>query len=257
VVDHGSTDNTTGLIREQFPDVHVINGDSSMWWTAATNLGIRHVLSFCAKDDYVLTLNNDLEADPQYLEQLQRASSQNVPCITGSASLYYSDRQRISFIGTYWNKLTARYRRHELSDLAYSAVKEKITYAETDLLPGRGMLIPVSAFNKVGLFNEKVFPHYAADEDFSRRCLQKGYKLIVAVHAVVYSHVSATESARHKQDPLLKRMRFTFGSIKSPSRLSTRWQFAKRNSPLPPLYFLFDFARIAGFLIRSTLKKEK
>jgi len=40
VIDDGSTDGTAALLAEEFPEVHVIQGDGNLWWTAATNLGV-------------------------------------------------------------------------------------------------------------------------------------------------------------------------------------------------------------------------
>jgi len=54
-------------------------------------------------------------------------------------------------------------------------------------LPGRGVLIPRSVFNVVGLYDEKKFPHYAADMDFSVRAENAGYKLFVDADNPVYS----------------------------------------------------------------------
>jgi len=43
ICDHGSTDGTTEAIHEQYPNVIVINADSSLWWTGAINLCVKYV----------------------------------------------------------------------------------------------------------------------------------------------------------------------------------------------------------------------
>lgn len=60
VVDDGSTDGTADMLRAEFPEVDVLFGDGGLFWTASVNMGIRHALK--AGADYVMTLNNDLEA---------------------------------------------------------------------------------------------------------------------------------------------------------------------------------------------------
>jgi GT2 family glycosyltransferase len=44
VVDHGSTDGTSEYINKEFPEALVLLGNESMWWTAATNLGVKYAI---------------------------------------------------------------------------------------------------------------------------------------------------------------------------------------------------------------------
>lgn len=57
VVDDGSTDGTSEAIAEQFPEVELIRGDGSLWFTAGTNLAIRAALKH--DPDYILGINDD------------------------------------------------------------------------------------------------------------------------------------------------------------------------------------------------------
>lgn len=44
IVDDGSTDGTEDMLREEFPEVEVLKGSGSLFWTAGVNMGIRHAL---------------------------------------------------------------------------------------------------------------------------------------------------------------------------------------------------------------------
>ena len=242
VVDHGSTDGTSEKIATQFPLVIVITGDESMWWAAATNLGVQYAISNNA--DFVLTLNNDLEVNSDYLNSLLKVYNENKPCLVGSLTVDIKNQDKILFIGGTWNKYFAKYKAH---NNIYKSVKnldtnfEKI---ESDMLPGRGVLIPIEALQKFGLFDEVNFPHYFADDDFSVRCKYEGFKLIVSIKSVVKSYTDDTIS-------LFKFTNFT--SIRSPLNLSTRYKWAKKHTPMPILYFIIDIARI----VTSQLFKNK
>lgn len=50
---------------------------------------------------------------------------------------------------------------------------------QVDVLPGRGTLIPIEVFQKIGLYDFKRLPHYGADYEFSRRANMYGYKLLI------------------------------------------------------------------------------
>lgn len=251
VVDHGSTDGTDECIRNEFPEVVLLSGNDHMWWTAATNMGVRYALEQGA--DEVLTLNNDLVVMPDYLDQLRAVSTRNLRTITGSVSLRKDDPSRIIFAGINWNSFTAKYKQAIDLTIAYSELLEHTEVIETDLLPGRGTLIPSETFKEVGLFDEQQFPHYAADEDFSLRARRKGYHLSVAVKACVYSEANTTGIKGLHQKKNIAFWKDTFFSTRSPGKLSVRWLWAKKNGRVPLIYFLMDISRIFYSQLKNTL----
>jgi GT2 family glycosyltransferase len=257
VVDHGSSDGTSEILKKDFPGVVLVKGDESLWWTGATNLGVKKALELSqSEQDLILTLNNDLEVDEDYLSELLEVYKDNIPCIVGSTSVDISNSEKITFIGGTWNKYTAKFKRSILADLKYSEVAAGYKSIEADLLPGRGVLIPLMAFKKLGLYDEKNFPHYSADDDFSLRCKINGYKLLVAVRAVVKSHTEATGISSIRTISFWNRLYSSLTSIKSPNRLSTRYKWAKLHAPLPFMYILFDFLRIVGSALKSLYRSK-
>jgi GT2 family glycosyltransferase len=54
------------------------------------------------------------------------------------------------------------------------------------IIGGRGVLIPSSVFERLGLFDEARLPHAGSDNDFYLRCAKKGVPLFVAADATVY-----------------------------------------------------------------------
>ena len=44
VVDDGSSDETRVMIQKEFSEVDLLHGDGNLWWTGATNFGVKHVL---------------------------------------------------------------------------------------------------------------------------------------------------------------------------------------------------------------------
>jgi hypothetical protein len=61
-----------------------------------------------------------------------------------------------------------------------------------DVLPGRGTLVPLEVFRRIGTFNRRRLPHYGADYEFSIRARRAGFKLAVSHRATVYAKLRIT-----------------------------------------------------------------
>lgn len=57
VINDGSKDGTSELIKENFPQAQIIEGDGNMWWAGAINAGLQQALD--TGFDYFLLLNDD------------------------------------------------------------------------------------------------------------------------------------------------------------------------------------------------------
>lgn len=248
VVSHGSTDETDLRIITNYKWVTLLKGDNSMWWTAAMNLGTRYSLDQGA--DYILTLNNDLVVKADYLLSLATAAGTYPKSLIGSVSVNIDHPNSVSFAGVRWNRFTAKYSPAVPLHVRYSDMAAGQPVIHSDLLPGRGTLVPASVFRKVGLYDETNFPHYAADEDLSLRAAAAGYSLIVNAASVVYSHIS--ETGIRNQSNYFQFVARSLTSTNSKLRLATRWAWAKKHGSVPFIYFLFDLARISKSIIFRT-----
>jgi GT2 family glycosyltransferase len=258
VVDDGSTDGTDEMLVTEFKEAIVLKGNGNLWWTGATNLGIEYTLqhSKSPNTDFVLTLNNDLEVPQNYLEKLVQAAMQNGQSIIGSLSVNISNTEQLSFCGVKWNRYTAKY--HSIAKdfhYSYKMLKESNQeIVQSDLLPGRGTLIPLIVFLKIGLFDLINFPHYAADEDFSWRARKAGYSLLIPTSTFVKSHIGETGAHIESMKFTIESIKQTFFSIKSPINFRIRWRWARRNSPLGILYFPMDYSRILYSILMKYLR---
>ena len=113
VVDDGSTDSTAEVIAERFPEVQLIRGDGTLWWTGAVNVGIEYAMGRAGADDAILVINNDLEVGPDYLENLHRQWRSKPNTLIGSVAVDIDNPDIIVDGGTIINWWTAK--RHKVN----------------------------------------------------------------------------------------------------------------------------------------------
>ncbi len=221
IVDDGSTDGTGPAIRARFPSVTVLSGDGELWWSAATNLGVEKAVALGS--DYVLTLNNDVEVDPEFVGALVALAESRPRSLVGAKVNYRDDPERVWFCGAVLDPGTGDIR------LLGGREGDFREPREAEMLTGMGMLVPADAFAAVGLFDRVAFPQYLADSDFSLRAKANGYRLLVEPRATIYADVSAawihgqlaTVPARFAYDLLF--------SIRSQYAVPARARFYRRH----------------------------
>ena len=252
VIDDGSTDRTSEMIQKDFPEVVLLHGNGDLWWTGATNMGIEYALAQSCKDDYILTLNDDTTVRSDYLQTLLTSAQNHPDSLIGSISISDQDESTVVDAGVRINWLTAKYtnlgkgKRH--SDLLH----EGTLIHKVDVLPGRGTLIPVEVFKRIGLYDFKRFPHYGADYEFSRRANMRGYELLIHYGAVVISRVKMTGLNNRVNKLGWGDLIRSFFSIRSANNLMNRWRFASLccSGWRSPFFYACDVGRmIAGSLL--------
>lgn len=179
IIDDGSTDGSGEAIKKTYPEATIIHGDGNWWWTKSMNEGMHYILEKSNPDDFVLTLNDDVEVDPTYLQTLLDVSISNDRAIVGSIVKNFYDHDWIQDAGVQieWNKFLFP---------RLTIVNEQKINKDIEVLAARGMLVPIEVFRTAGLFS-KALPHYGADYEFSMRAKRHGFTLMMSYEAIVYS----------------------------------------------------------------------
>jgi GT2 family glycosyltransferase len=74
LVDDGSSDGTSEAVRQDYPSVHVIPGDGSLFWVGGMRLAFAAALE--TKHDYYLWLNDDTLLEPHAITYLLNVHEQ-------------------------------------------------------------------------------------------------------------------------------------------------------------------------------------
>jgi GT2 family glycosyltransferase len=226
VVDDGSSDGTRTAVKDRFPDTVLLSGDGNRWWSGSMNLGLGHVMAHAAPHDFVLSCNDDVLLDAEFLSRLvDDARALARPCLIAARAASSTDPARIVFCGTRIDWKRGVWKGYPSPDAS------ETTPRVSDSLPGRGTLIPLAAITRVGFYEDRSFPQYFGDEDFSLRAKAAGFELFVSSSATLLSHVEMTGTGRHGQT--LSSFVSSLFSMRSPNQLSRRWRFIWRHCPAP------------------------
>lgn len=188
VVDNGSVDGTAEAVRERFPSVDLVRSEQNLGFAGGMNLGIRRALE--AGADHVLTLNNDMEVEPGFLEPLAAVLAGDAEAAAACAQvLFADDPPRIWYAGARHDPARGYHGRHE----GYGRPPlppSQAPYA-TDRACAGAMLVPRPVLERVGLFDEPLFA-YAEDVDWSLRARGAGLHVLVVPASIIRHRVSAS-----------------------------------------------------------------
>ena len=204
LVDDGSSDGTFNYVRRHYPKVHIIRGDGNLWWTKSTFLAVEYALASANKDDCVLLMNNDCYFNSGYVDQLLKTHKKYPKAIIGSINVRANKKLEVVEAGIRINwKKGLVYSVAEKISNKLSYYKNMEVVDKLDALPGKGTLIPVEVFKRVGNFNYQRLSHYISDYEFANRAKRAGFDLLVDTKAIVKHHWEATGIKMTKEKGLL------------------------------------------------------
>ena len=116
--------------------------------------------------------------------------------------------------------------------------------------PGRGLLIPAKVFEKIGLYDEVHFPHYAADYDFTHRAIRAGFKVYCNYEAKLSIFPNASGGVELRKTRSARNYYQHLFGIKGAANLKVFTYYALRNCPRRYLPFFLTqgyVRRILGY----------
>jgi len=180
VVDDGSTDGTAGAGRAEFPAVHWLQGDGTWWWAGAIRRGMEWALASGAAR--IFWLNDDCIPPRGGLARLRDFVAREntaswIDAQTSAGRIYGAHR-----------KTLMRVRR---------CTPEEERSGKVDTFSGNCVCLPRQWVERVGLPDDRSFPHGLADFDYGLRLRTAGAVLrplpdAVAVNAEPAADASAS-----------------------------------------------------------------
>jgi GT2 family glycosyltransferase len=183
LVDNGSNDGSVDLVVERFPEVRIIKNGENLGFAAGNNVAIR-----VAQGDYIVTLNNDTRAEPDWLEELIKVveTDPKIGMCASKMLFYYhtgvlnSTGISLDIAGIAWDR-----RGGERDEGCEGEPVEIFGPCAGAALYRREML------DEVGLFDEDFFA-YHEDVDLAWRARSRGWRCMYNPRAIVYHVHSGT-----------------------------------------------------------------
>ncbi len=183
LVDNHSTDDSIPYVRANFPDVRIVPLAWNGVFAGAVNAGIR-----IARGEYIVLLNNDVEAEPDWLsELLGRLESTPEAGMAASKILLWDRRDALHSAGDFygldgipgnrgvWGIDDGRF---DDDRLIFGACAGAAAYRRT-------------LFEGIGLFDDSLVA-YCEDVDLNLRAHLAGWQCVFAPRARIYHRLSAT-----------------------------------------------------------------
>ncbi|MBI5680825.1 MAG: glycosyltransferase family 2 protein [Methanobacterium sp.] len=163
----------------------LIENDENYGFAEGNNIGIKYSLENL-NTDFVLLLNNDTMVEPQFLNILvNEADNENIG-ILGPNVYYYSEPDKITYIGGDINCYTGKITHPHLN-----TTKNNLKNREIDYICGCSLLIKKKVINEVGLLDPQYFIYYE-DTDWCLRAKNKGFKVIYVPEAKIWHKISSS-----------------------------------------------------------------
>ena len=172
IVDDGSSDGTGEAIAFRFPDVEVVRGDGNLWFTEATNVGVRAALRH--NPDFVLMINDDQIFDARSLKLMVECAERHPRTVVGPLLLLWDTPHKVFQTAPIWTTFGGGWH-HWFNQTVWTVPEQPF---DVDIIVGNCVLVPAEAIREAGLMDSKRYPIYG-DAEYTPRLRKKGWRLLI------------------------------------------------------------------------------
>lgn len=189
VIDNGSTDTSTELIRKHYPSVRLLENENNLGASAGRNVGLDNILN-----PRVMLIDNDVALDEEAVEALCEALDRTPDAVLAVPMVCYADRPDVVQYGG----SRAHYLGQQiLENQDVPAATLSARPLEMDSLVSCCLLMDRSRLKEAARFDELFFIYFE-DHELGLRLRMLGYRLLAVPTARVL-HGNGTEGLSIRQ----------------------------------------------------------
>lgn len=239
LVDDGCTDGTGDAVKQNFPQVNVLQGDGALYW----NGGMRFAFSEAMKNDYdyYLWLNDDtfLYSDAIKLlldtsNDMKRKKGRDVIVI---GTIIDIDTEKVNYGG---RKIKSKFQ-----PLKFIQLENSVKPQQCDTFNGNVVLIPQNVVKEIGNISQEYSRQHGGDFDYGLRAKYAGFESWVAPGVIGTCSSNSIDGTIFDTNLSLKERR---KKMKTPQGVppAKEWMiFSKRHAGfLWPFYWLRTMVRV-------------
>ncbi len=194
LVDNGSTDDSVNAVKEEFPEIEIIENKRNLGVAGGRNVGINYVQE--KGTDYVLLLDNDTIVDKDFITEMVKVGEEDerVGILTGKI-YFYSEPDKIWCAGC----SLSLYRRH-MRAIGYDEIDrgQYDEMREVDHVAGCCLMIKKKVIDEIGLLDQNFIEYFTEDTDWCLRAKKKGYKVVYVPRSKIWHHVVRKTSVNER-----------------------------------------------------------
>jgi len=188
VVDNASSDGSAEYVRENYPDVVLIESTTNRGFAGGNNDAFK-----VGRGRYFALLNNDAIADCHWLEAFKGEFENHPETAIISSKIFAWDRENAAFdesnvLSASWPKLDA------WSGWGGHFVEERPRH-KVDYATGAAMALRRSVYCRIGGLDEAYFMYYE-DADLCARAIRAGFDIMYVPAAKAWHRMSASTFKR-------------------------------------------------------------
>ncbi|GFP32661.1 rhamnosyltransferase [Candidatus Hakubella thermalkaliphila] len=202
LIDNASSDGSADFVRENFPQINIIQNKENLGFAEGNNVGIRKVID---RYPYIAFLNNDTKVNKDWLKELLKSIDRSSEIGISTSVILDSQGQMIQGAGGYFASVVTgtnagAFHNQEYRD--FDLTKDFPVFWAS----GCSFLVKSQILREIGLFDENYFSYYE-DIDLSWRTLMHGYRITCSVGSCVCHYGSGTWKGRPPSFYLAERNR--------------------------------------------------